>query len=810
MSYRDESGAGCIGLAIILAFTLTIIYFTLQIALYVMGICAVIASFYGVFVGFKNFSQAFRNAHKEANSMPAKPNSIKLFANLYTVQPARLMYFYDAGWFVIRHISQNVWEPTRNDAQKWYERGQHLIDEGKSHFSVGFFQKMWPLIRYYAPGLGFLVGWLVHFIAALVIVGLFIGLQLIFLSAGTLVTTILTLLLGIGTYTYGSFYRVYYRCPDCHEQMKVPVYVCPKCSTKHTRLWPSVYGVFQHTCLGTHNGDLCGQSLPTLTFIGRDKLTARCPNCDRQLEGLGGTNAHIPIVGAPYSGKSTYTIMAVKQFIDKYATQNGLEVALPDSNHQQKYQQSVDTLNAGQFLSKTSSADDSAKALNLELKTVNQAVPNLLYLYDTAGEHTGSDDVAQQQRYFKYVNGVLLIIDPLSIPQVRQKYESELQSKSGAFASREEDLDALFGRLLSLFETKTRSASRNFSQPIAVILTKTDALDIEREIGSIAARRYLQDIPGTVHNEQDAINILVEEFLNSYGADNLVRSLHQYFSNVRFFSCSALGTDADSGKPFEGVRVLEPLLWLLEKSKMLPNKAPLGDRVFRSKPWIKYGLPILITGVLSGIGYVGYALVRWSLDALDLRLPSWQQEQNIREIPVEPVSPDSPDFSPSPTPRQSSSATSQPRVFSETPSSSTRKQAIATPQSFTEKEAYEVIDSWLKAKQRMFAPPYDRQVASVLTTGEQYFKTAGPSGSIDWLEKNSAFYKYGSQKIDSLDVLSSSGKYAAVRAKITEDLVLYNKGRIDYSKTGIKTSVLQYNLEIVDGRWKIASSKILD
>lgn len=636
MSYNNnDSGNGLGVFLFLLVVILIIFYYTLQLALLVIVIFATGASLWGVAVGIKNFYLLFRQAHKEANLRPYRQSNRKFIFPHYEIQPARLMYFYDAGWSVILYVGQNAWRVTRNDARKLLDKGQNLINQG--HRSSGYFQKFISLIRFYSPGLGLIIGWLFHFVATIAIVGFFIGLQFLFLFIGVIITTILTALLGIGTYLYGSFYKIYYRCPNCHEQMNIPVCICSKCSEKHTRLWPSVYGIFHHTCLGTQNGDLCRQSLPTLIFIGRDKLTAKCPNCDYELAGLGGTNVHIPIIGNPYAGKSCFMFMAVNKLINEYGPQHGLKVTLPDHEHQKKYGHNVDNyLKVGRFLQKTVSSDYGAKALNLELKTSNQAVSNLIHLYDTAGEDYDRDDKAELQNYFKYGSGIVLVIDPFSIPHVHKKYESQLKLHPGFSALKEQDLDDVFQRLLFLFETKTQPVNKKFIQPFAVTLTKTDILDLEQEIGATAARRYLQDTPGTVHTEEDAINILVEEFLNKYGADNFVRSLRQYFSNVRFFSCSVVGTDSDVTQSFRGERVLDPLLWVLETSKMLPNKAPFADRIFRSKLWIKYGLPILITGILSSVVYGGYSFVRWSLDVLYLRFPSSSHQQNMIKTPVKP------------------------------------------------------------------------------------------------------------------------------------------------------------------------------
>ena len=130
--------------------------------------------------------------------------------------------------------------------------------------------------------------------------------------------------------------------------------------------------------------------------------------------------------------------------------------------------------------------------------------------------------------------------------------------------------------------------------------------------------------------------------------------------------------------------------------------------------------------------------------------------------------------------------------------------------SITQQAASDVINHWLQAKRVMFAPPYDSQVAAELTTGDQYEKTAGTEGSINALKKDGQYYKYGVQKIDGIDNFSASGERATIQVKVTEDRTLFNpNGKIDSKQTDFKTRTVRYNLQFVDGQWKIADNQII-
>lgn len=631
MRYNNDPIAGCIGylifIGIILYLIMMVVYYILQISLLIAAVCAVVVSILGIIFGIKNFAQTWFKAHKSADleryegSEKYKTEHIKLFKSFYEVQPAKLLYIYDTGWYVMKYVSQNVWQSTHNDASKVFNWAKDRFSQGSYKMSGTGLQKAWACLIY-ATGIGTYIGGAAYYVVAFVIVSIFLVLQFIFTIIGAIVTSVLMSTLGVGTYLFGKFYSIYYRCPECHEQMKIPTYTCNKCNQDHSRLWPSIYGVFYHTC--RHNlptGEVCNNSLPTLDILGRDKLLSKkCPSCHHPLQGIGGTNAHIPIVGSRNAGKSRYTVMATRELIEDYALGNNLEISFPNDKHRETYEANIERLRLGALLDITQSIEGGAKASNLEITTSNQAVNNLLYLYDTAGEDISSDEkTSQQETYFKYVHGVVLIVDPFKIPQVYETYKKELNNVN--INPDDQNLDDIFGRVLDLFERVAPKGGKNkFSQPFAVVVNKTDLCDLEQKIGHYSAREYMAKNP-TCTKEIDAINTLVEDFLNDNGERNFVTNLRSYFSNVRFFSCSSLGPDLALGSSslnsstnsLKGIRVLEPMLWLMEQTKTLPNKASLGARIFRSKIFVNYGLTAItsafIVAVFGGLGYLGYLII---------------------------------------------------------------------------------------------------------------------------------------------------------------------------------------------------------
>lgn len=132
-------------------------------------------------------------------------------------------------------------------------------------------------------------------------------------------------------------------------------------------------------------------------------------------------------------------------------------------------------------------------------------------------------------------------------------------------------------------------------------------------------------------------------------------------------------------------------------------------------------------------------------------------------------------------------------------------QIAQSPDPISLGQAADLITQWLTAKSRIFAPPFDRQLVSQLTTGTLYNDTLK---AIDFLRDNDAFYQYGVQKVESVERFAASVNKATIEVKVTEDTTLYKRGQI--IESSFNTKLVRYNLEEWDGIWKIANSQVLN
>lgn len=120
-------------------------------------------------------------------------------------------------------------------------------------------------------------------------------------------------------------------------------------------------------------------------------------------------------------------------------------------------------------------------------------------------------------------------------------------------------------------------------------------------------------------------------------------------------------------------------------------------------------------------------------------------------------------------------------------------------------QAADIISRWLEAKQKIFAPPFDREILANLTTGILYSDTLK---AIESLRSTSAYYRYGVQKVESVERFAASGNKATIEVRVTEDVTLYQKGQVENSS--FNTKLVRYSLEYWDGVWKIADAKVIN
>jgi len=340
--------------------------------------------------------------------------------------------------------------------------------------------------------------------------------------------------------------------PSCQASFLLPTYECPGCGAKHTKLVPGKYGILKRRCL-------CGAKLPTTCFNGRGKLTAFCPICGLKLKGDTGSRQYaIPVVGGPSVGKTCYINMTIDRLINSVAPARRWDLTFITEENERDYKNTSIAMKKGVRPSKTEY--DALTAYQMMITLPNEKVNRRVYFYDISGEMFSSSDNLLKNNAFNFCDGFIFLIDPLSIAQYAMEMQDKININSYGISTKDFD-DILNIMLINLEKMSNLKSADVFKRNLAVVINKTDIPGLEEKIGDTAVQSYMAEHP-ECKNAFEAKNIVCKDFLENYESGNFVRSAESKFSQVQYFTCSALGHNKE-GVPFEGKNVEAPFLWVL-------------------------------------------------------------------------------------------------------------------------------------------------------------------------------------------------------------------------------------------------------
>jgi len=456
-------------------------------------------------------------------------------------EPAIRSYFFGKGYADLRSTIAESWQ--RNLAS-----ARNELDQAAKLWPGDYSTKAMAILRV-AAGIAVVVFGSVVFLV-------FSAIHVVVLLAFFLLIYLGFTLVYLTERAYLGVKRFFTVCPSCHEKSALPSYFCPQCGAVHARLIPSSYGIVHRTCR-------CGQRLPATFFLKRGELTSKCSACG-ELLARAHTEARksfIPVFGGPSVGKSAFLFSAVQQIVQEEAPRLGFVPAFLDPGAESGFRHACQQLSQGRAPAKTVAT--LPRAFNLSLVKPGRS-PRLVYLYDPAGEAFAETEGLVLHRYQEYLSGLVFLVDPFSIAAVRDEYRDRLpqvehQLKPGTLPAQ----DVLSRILISLEESFGLTRGAQLEVPVAVVLNKVDAFDLEQRIGepAIQARVRASAAPLSLHEARDQ---LVREQLIRWNEGGLVQQLEVRCPRLRFFTCSSLGHMPDeSGRAFRARRVLEPVLWIL-------------------------------------------------------------------------------------------------------------------------------------------------------------------------------------------------------------------------------------------------------
>jgi hypothetical protein len=340
---------------------------------------------------------------------------------------------------------------------------------------------------------------------------------------------LLTLLIApfilLGERTDRAFRRLTYACPRCKRKISLLYYVCSNCRKVHKNLTPDSYGLLHRKCE-------CQRLLPTFDLAGRSRLDKLCPFCQYQIASDASRVLHIGFVGGISSGKTTFMMALVSEFM-KLDNQSSMRVTFPYKSDENSYRQWEQSWKRGIKPDKT---EYGKYLMGMVLRfTLTNGNRYDLYLYDVPGEIYATREAMSGDRFLEIADVLFFVVDPFSLPMVCQEFtEQTVKAASPSL----ESADKILQRLVDCATMRQKDSPSWKNKQVQVVITKGDLLDKLLSSGAD-----------------------LKDWLIKHGMAGFDQRLRLNFNRIDYFLVSAMG---NVKPPFQPVNVLGPLAKPLE------------------------------------------------------------------------------------------------------------------------------------------------------------------------------------------------------------------------------------------------------
>lgn len=309
-----------------------------------------------------------------------------------------------------------------------------------------------------------------------------------------------------------------------------------------------------------------------------------CPSCHTELPYTIGdyTDLVFAFIGAKESGKSHYISVLINTVENHVGRLFNANLQKLDDNTIRKYREEFynPIFKNKEVIPETRSArgDYNIKmpmvfSLSFMEKSFfrGPSISNIatISFFDTAGEDLNAQETMKtENKYIYSSSGIVLLIDPLQIAEVR----NQLISKGVALPKVNAETEDIVSRVAKLIRTALNlQMDKLIEIPIAVAFSKIDTIE------------GLLDSSSTVfspnnHNgyfnlsDAQAVSTEMENLMTEWAGFHLIQEVKHNFKNYSFFGLSALGSNpAGSNKitKLRPLRVEDPFLWLLYKNGII-------------------------------------------------------------------------------------------------------------------------------------------------------------------------------------------------------------------------------------------------
>ena len=193
--------------------------------------------------------------------------------------------------------------------------------------------------------------------------------------------------------------------------------------------------------------------------------------------------------------------------------------------------------------------------------------------FDTAGENLDSSQtMLAENQYIVHSDGIIMLLDPLQLPILRQ----ELERKGMYLPTANTDSGDILDRTVQLIkEQKNLNADAIIDIPLAAAFTKMDVLMDQLPASSYFRNQSPHRLIGAFDvDDFNTINDEMRSYVEKWNGGGFVQKANA-FKEKAFFGLSALGCNPDELNGTVPIvapmRVEDPFLWLLYKNKCIPG-----------------------------------------------------------------------------------------------------------------------------------------------------------------------------------------------------------------------------------------------
>lgn len=302
-----------------------------------------------------------------------------------------------------------------------------------------------------------------------------------------------------------------------------------------------------------------------------------CPFCHNELPFSIGQNREyiIALIGAKQAGKSHYIAILINQFKGIVGHNFGCDLQWKTEETKDRYNKEFlePLFEKKEIIQGTISAEAERKhPLIYEINRQKRSITGLMVFFDTAGEDLDNIDTMRTEiNYITNSSGIILLLDPLQIPAVRDRL-----SKDSILPEEQTNPVDIVIRVINLIRERNNLPKRQLINiPIALAFSKIDALRSILPPDSSLNRASTHDGKFDI-DDSELVSSEIQAYLHEWIGPELNNLVENNFKHFSYFGLSALGSNPDvNGKLIEEIspfRTEDPFLWLLWKNKIIKGQ----------------------------------------------------------------------------------------------------------------------------------------------------------------------------------------------------------------------------------------------